>query len=226
MGSNDNAHREPTETLGEFGPKIFAIGFHKTGTTSLADALELLGYKVCGGIGLRDPKIAERALDLAKTNLPRFDAFQNNPWAILYRELDKLCPGSRFILTERSTDRWLASADEHFGQDDTPMREWIYGVGHPRGNEEIYRARFDAHYREVREYFADRPDDLLTLDVSRGGGWTQLCDFLGYEVPDVPFPHRNVKDRHARRRLMRRSRGRLDAIGRTLSALVRPGSDH
>jgi hypothetical protein len=55
MGSNDNAHGEPTETLGEFEPKIFATGFHKTGTTSLADALELIGYNVCGGIGLRDP---------------------------------------------------------------------------------------------------------------------------------------------------------------------------
>ena len=204
---------------GDYGPKIFAIGFHKTGTTSLADALELLGYRVCGGIGLRDPQIADHALTLAKENLPRFDAFQNNPWALLYRELDALCPGSRFILTRRDTDRWLASADEHFGDQDTPMREWIYGVGHPRGHEDIYRARFDAHYREVHEYFRDRPDDLLVLDITRGDGWKELCSFLGHDLPDQPFPHRNVKDRHARRRIMRRSRARFDALGQTVRDL-------
>ena len=28
--------------------KVFCIGFHKTGTTSMRDALNILGYKVAG----------------------------------------------------------------------------------------------------------------------------------------------------------------------------------
>jgi hypothetical protein len=32
-------------------------------------------------------------------------------------------------------------------------------------------------------------DKLLVFDVHEG--WKPLCDFLGKEVPDVPFPHLN-----------------------------------
>ncbi|WP_207210027.1 sulfotransferase [Tropicimonas sp. IMCC6043] len=33
------------------------------------------------------------------------------------------------------------------------------------------------------------PDRLLTYDL--GEGWTRLCDFLGCDVPDEPFPRSN-----------------------------------
>ena len=50
-------------------PKIFCIGFHKTGTTSLGQALEALGYRVCGEMGIREPRIGEIAMDLARDAL-------------------------------------------------------------------------------------------------------------------------------------------------------------
>jgi len=34
--------------------KIFVIGFHKTGTSSLGAALEILGYTVCDAVGIQD----------------------------------------------------------------------------------------------------------------------------------------------------------------------------
>jgi hypothetical protein len=71
------------------------------------------------------------------------------------------------------------------------MRKWIYGVGCPEGNEEIYLERFNCHYQEVFEYFKNRQDDLLVMDFSKGHGWEELCKFLGLEKPDVPFPHAN-----------------------------------
>ena len=46
------------------------------------------------------------------------------------------------------------------------------------------------HERRVRAYFADRPDDLLVIDISAGEGWEALCPFLGVPVPDKPFPRR------------------------------------
>jgi hypothetical protein len=44
---------------------------------------------------------------------------------------------------------------------------------------------------EVRSYFADRPGDLLVLDVVGGEGWERLCPFLGLEPPAGPFPRLN-----------------------------------
>ena len=40
--------------------KVFCIGAHKTGTTSLEVALRKLGYRVRGSFGTKDPDIARR----------------------------------------------------------------------------------------------------------------------------------------------------------------------
>lgn len=44
------------------GTKIFCIGFHETGTTSLAKALRTLGYRVTGPNGVADPDIAQNVV--------------------------------------------------------------------------------------------------------------------------------------------------------------------
>jgi hypothetical protein len=129
----------------------------------------------------------------------QFDAFQDNPWPIIFREMDRAYPGSRFILTIRQPDQWIRSLVRHFGTAETPMRRWIYGVGSPLGNEDAYLRRYDKHNREVREYFAMRPGDLLEFDVARGDEWRKLCPFLGLPVRHGPFPHRNsAVEREAR----------------------------
>lgn len=173
--------------------KVFCIGFHKTGTTSLETALTRLGYKVTGSFGTKDPDIASKVHEMAYSLAERFDAFQDNPWPILYRELDERFPGSKFILTRRPTGNWINSQVKDFATTETPMRRWIYGesAGCPMGNEEIYTARYEKHNREVLEYFADRPDDLLVIDLPNDDGWSRLCPFLGQPVPDEAFPHSN-----------------------------------
>jgi hypothetical protein len=173
-------------------PKVFGIGFHKTGTKSLAEALKVLGYRVTGSFGVNDPDIGRTAVERGLRIADKFDAVQDNPWPLLYRELDERFPGSRFILTLRPTASWLASCVRHFGALDTPMRKWIYGVGHPLGHEQLYVDRYERHEREVREYFRDRPGELLTLRLTEGEEWNKLCPFLGHEVPARPFPHANA----------------------------------
>jgi hypothetical protein len=172
--------------------KDFAIGFHKTGTKSLGAALAQLRYRVAGPFGAVDPDIARTALPRALRICEEFDAFQDNPWPILFRELDQRFAGSRFILTLRSADDWIASATRHFGRHSTPMRQWIYGAGCPAGNETTYTERFMRHNDDVRAHFAARPEDLLVMDLFAGDGWSKLCGFLGVEAPHRPFPHVNA----------------------------------
>jgi hypothetical protein len=180
-------------------PKVFGIGFHKTGTTSLGKALALLGYRVCGDVATADPLIGERAIGFARQLTREYDAFQDNPWPIIYRELAEWYPDGKFILTVRDTDKWLASVVEFFKERDSPMRAWIYGAGVARGNEAIYRERFERHNREVRAFFRDRPGQFLELDFAAGDGWEKLCPFLSAAVPIAPFPR--VKPLHPRRKM-------------------------
>jgi hypothetical protein len=174
--------------------KVFCIGFHKTGTTSMREALAVLGYRVTGPNHVLDPDIAQK-LDRVTAKLSHeYDAFQDNPWPLVYRQMDALHPGAKFILTLRDEDRWFESALKHFRGKNTPMRALIYGAPHPKGNETLYRERLRRHNREVMEYFKDRPDDLLVIDVTRDPSWDRLCAFLGKPVPAVPFPHANKRD--------------------------------
>jgi hypothetical protein len=186
--------------------KVFCIGFHKTGTTSMAAALRILGYRVKGSFGCRDPHIAGNVLRRATKLAQRFDAFQDNPWPVLYKELDARFPGSKFILTVRDPESWIASQLDHFAKRDSQMRRWVYGAGTPRGNEATYLARLLQHEAEVREYFAERPDDLLVMDLAMGDGWEPLCRFLGKDVPDMPFPRKNAAESRRLRWRLARSR--------------------
>jgi hypothetical protein len=81
--------------------KVFGIGFHKTGTTSLARALTYLGYRFTGPNGLAKPNIAKDVYQMAYSLATEFDPFQDNPWPLLYRELDERFPCSKFVLTIR-----------------------------------------------------------------------------------------------------------------------------
>ncbi len=118
-------------------------------------------------------------------------AFQDNPWPIIYKELDSKYPGSKFILTLREPDLWINSQVKHFGLNETPMRKWIYGEGSPVSNEDTYINRFKSHNAEVIEYFSHRPQDLLILNIEEGDGWEKLCLFIGKDIPASPFPHTN-----------------------------------
>lgn len=187
--------------------KVFVIGFHKTGTTSLGKALRVLGYRV----GRTDwkAKLSDRPVPLTQSGLADLaigeaagaDAFEDNPWPMVFRELDAAFPGSKFILTRRDPGAWLRSVNEHFGTRESTMRGFIYGAdaAAPFGNETRYLCRYQQHIDDVLQYFAGRPDDLLVIDIA-SAEWGPLCRFLGHKVPSRAFPHANPAGARGRRR--------------------------
>ena len=88
-------------------------------------ALDHLGFKVCGAVGLKEPNIPENIQRIAFEQVHKYDAFQDNPWPILFRELDESFPGSKFIMTRRNSDSWIKSVVKHFGSTPHPMQQWI-----------------------------------------------------------------------------------------------------
>jgi len=183
--------------------KVFGIGFHKTATTSLANALYTLGYNVTGYFGVNDPDISRNAYKRAFNLAERFDAVQDTPWPVLYKDLDIRFPGSKFILTVRPSNRWIRSVVKHFKNHYIPAHEWIYGVESALGNEEIYIRRYETHNREVLKYFKGRPQDLLVMDITKGDGWGILCPFLGEEIPPFAFPAQNTANQKSRQFIKR-----------------------
>ena len=210
--------------MAQGGGKIFGIGFQKTGTSSLNEALRLLGYDAVGGFRINHPKgvaipppvTNAKVLAVALQRATKGDAFNDNPWPILFRELDSVFQDAKFILTLRAPERWLASVVRHFGDNPGDMARWIYGVDQPNGHEARYLEVYTAHNDAVRAHFADRPGKLLEIDFSQGGGWAELCGFLGQPIPALLFPHDNPAGRRERRQNSpwRRLKAALAGAGR------------
>jgi hypothetical protein len=126
------------------------------------------------------------------------------PIPLLFRELDKGYPGSKFILTTRRPQAWLESVRRHWSHEYNPHRaQWgtdpfthrahriLYGQ---KGfDAERFLKRYQQHNLEVKAYFASRPNDLLILDMEdKASLWHRLCDFLGCLAPNVPYPNEFV----------------------------------
>lgn len=201
-------------------PKVFCIGFQKTGTTSLYAALTRLGWRTAAVVGrdLSAEELRAQAKDLCIETARRFDAAEDMPWPLFFRDLDAAFPGSKFILTLRESESWYRSVLDHFGATPDEMHKFVYGDGAaaPAGNRDAYLGVYETHNAAVLDYFRDRPKDLLVMDLAAGDGWRKLASFLGVAAPDEPFPQRNR--RADRRSLAYRLRRRIHrAFGRYLS---------
>jgi len=184
--------------------RIFGIGMHKTATTSLNRAFQILGFdSLHWGTG-EAPKIwQEMNLTGESKTLEQFYALSDLPIPLFYKELDKAYPGSKFILTIRDEAKWLNSVQKLWSYEHNPTRKlWdkypisnrlhkaMYGIEH--FDSEVFINRYRAHNAEVIEYFKGRWEDLLVLDLEVENPWTYLCTFLSKPIPEVKFPYLNI----------------------------------
>ena len=159
--------------------KVFCVGFWKTGTTSIYQAFNILGYRAGRLINVgKEPKQGWIPY-IKKCN---YDAFTDDPMSFIFKELDKTFPGSKFILTERDKKSFAKSYINYF--------EGTEFEKSPDEVDEILE-KYEKHNQDVKDYFKDRPDDLLVIDVIGGEGWEKLCPFLDKPIPSQPFPHKN-----------------------------------
>jgi hypothetical protein len=173
--------------------KIICIGTHKTGTSSLTDALEKLGYNFRSTTNSALIPILKGNFDYVLQKAQGYDVLEGFPWFMIYKELDQRIPESKFILTTREKESWYRSVADHIGDLRSPPHEWIYGRGKgiPSEDKTHTLSVYDAHNENIIKYFKDRPDDLLILDLYADDKWQQLCKFLGHEVTDEDYPHSN-----------------------------------
>src|SRR5699024_2253352 len=127
------------------------------------------------------------------------------PGAAFWQELVDTYPNAKVILTVREPHKWYASVRDTSlqaaGPDSQPpipgasddasgdQQDWSQMMANLQ-DERTAVADFERHIADVRTYAPEHR--LLVYDVTQG--WTPLCEFLGVDVPDEPFPRLNASE--------------------------------
>eukprot|EP00457_Paulinella_chromatophora_P012498 gb/GEZN01012712.1/.p1 GENE.gb/GEZN01012712.1/~~gb/GEZN01012712.1/.p1 ORF type:complete len:207 (+),score=17.81 gb/GEZN01012712.1/:104-724(+) len=193
--------------------KVVCVGAPRTGTLSLRLALEQLGLKsfhmrdllrcktdlAAWAEGLRSfRRDGDRAAVLSLLRkLDGYDALVGWPVTYFLTELRALFPAAVYILTTRDDASWLFSWKNLMAVAYHPelnLPQAVLGNAtaemltlsplSPVASLTAYRAY---NQRVLAELVKER---LLVFGV--GHGWAPLCDFLGFPIPDRPYPKLNT----------------------------------
>ena len=165
--------------------KVFAIGFNKSGTTSIHALFKTLGLTSYHGVKWRgcDNLKLLRSYDCFSDGIPKDIA-----------KLDNMFPKSKYILQVRELDSWIYSRLAHIKRE----KEKNTYAGDPilwdntEQSIKYWIKQRNAHHFNVLSYFADRPSDILVVNFIRDkSAATKICNFLGYK-DNYDKPQKNV----------------------------------
>lgn len=192
--------------------KLVGAGCPRTGTLSTHGALTRLGFPCyhMAEVAMHEEHarawyaflVDKKPMDW-KALFSSYEATVDAPAAFFYREILEVFPDAKVLLNLRDPEIWyksymtLRGAMEHLipHRDRNPRLDmWLRVVESihddamgANSDRDACIAAFTAHNRRVQA--AIPKDRLLVFRVQEG--WGPLCEFLGCEVPDEPFPHLN-----------------------------------
>ena len=196
--------------------QVIGAGFGRNGTLSLKHALETLGFDKCYHMLELNQDKDE---DLAWAALARgervdfdklFEGYQASvdwPSCNFWREQLAWYPQAKVILSERDPERWYDSIMNTIYPSSVAASKFDDPMMQRRSRmvfEVIWDGLFDGRlddkdhvidvYRRHNQDVKDSlpAEQLLVFESSQG--WAPLCDFLGVEVPDEPYPRVNSTD--------------------------------
>ncbi|CEP12787.1 hypothetical protein [Parasitella parasitica] len=201
--------------------KVIGAGFGRTGTDSLRLALNILGYKTHHMKSFWEEEADTNPDDFIEAYKNRDKAdwdkvYENYTAAVdwptveFYKDLVAKYPEAKVVLTTRSADSWYASALKTIhpasaGILENPadeqkarlgeMMKLVVLDGHMVNretfkDEKLIKKLYLDHIEEVKNTV--HPDRLLIVEL--GEGWNRLCEFLGKDIPDIPYPNANSKE--------------------------------
>lgn len=186
--------------------KVIGTGFGRTGTDSMREALNILGFgpthHMFEVLGNAEATAAWRSV--AAGAKPDWQALFNGyqacvdwPSAFYWRQLVVAYPNARVILTLRSAESWWDSFEKTLlpvlrkSTDQASLGIALIAKQVFAGCDPFDRTQaiafFEANNAAVK---AEVPSGRLLVH-NLGDGWGPLCAHLGVEVPSIRYPSRN-----------------------------------
>ena len=197
--------------------KVIGTGFGRTGTDSMREALDILGFGPCHHMREVNAHAEQKRLWRAFVKgeaigwpelFAGYASCVDWPSAYYWRELIAFYPEAKVLLTYRSPESWWKSFEQTIVQSIEAstdpeslglalIRDKVFD-GRPQDREHAI-ARYEEHVNAVKT--AVPPERLLVHDL--GDGWAPLCAHLGVGVPAQPYPSRNSASDFQSRNLKR-----------------------
>ena len=178
--------------------KVFGIGLSRTGTHSLTNALNRMGFDA---IHWNNPFTRDL---IGTDDFLCFDAFTDISVSYRFEELFDRFPNASFIYTHRNRSAWTRSISRHYAdrrkifnpfelRNEDQSDRFAGRLGVIEGNLYAPYASWPDAYlaydERVRSFFSGaRKKRLLEIDLTQGGRWSKLSAFLGSEAPKTAFP--------------------------------------
>jgi hypothetical protein len=165
--------------------KIFAVGFNKTGTSSLHALFKSLGLLSYHGSRWRSCENVKL--------LKSYDCFSDDIPKDLGK-LDELFPRSKFILQVRELDAWVYSRLAHIARAKAKGKY----ISNPfwdmtEGCVKYWILQRNSYHAFVLDFFSSRPEDLLVINFIRNSDAASLVShFLGFSG-SYDRPKKNLK---------------------------------
>jgi hypothetical protein len=208
--------------------KVIGAGFGRTGTLSLKQALEQLGFEPCYHMIETRRRSEHDALWLAiargdsddwRTILAGYAACVDWPGVYIWKQLVTANRQAKVILTVRDPERWYASAAKTIfarmqgfadalarGDADAvdPVRRAHMTMVNRIVVDNTFGGRLDKAYA-IAVFNAHNEEVRRTvlpeqlLSYESGEGWDRLCSFLDVPKPQAPYPKINSAEEFATR---------------------------
>jgi sulfotransferase family protein len=177
--------------------KIIGVGLNKTGTKTLKNYLVEMGF--CHQSYSLDYFNTYRKGDLSELFkvIEQYDSFEDWPWPLMYKEIDKKFEDAVFILTVRKNPEiWYKSLCKmavRMGPFND-FEKYIYGYNMPQGKKKEHIDFYNKHNKEVETYFKGRPGKLLKICWGEGDDGKKVAQFLGQPEVKLERKHSNKSE--------------------------------
>ena len=145
--------------------KIFAIGFNKSGTTSIYKLLKIMKYNA-----IHTPMPVLKIID-------KYDAFTDGNHTNFIDYYNKY-PNSLFILNTRPIKNWLVSRYKH-GLLTNFRKSWCWPVEDSKTLKWINDRKI--HHMNVLKFFKDKPKQLLVVNIEENNWENKIYKFIKQE---------------------------------------------
>ncbi len=150
--------------------KYFVIGFNKTATSTFHNIFVKNNLK-------------SQHTDIWSTD--KYTCFSDNGNGNNYRQLDSMYNNAIFILNVRELDKWLVSRFKHGlrTHKKNTKSNWAYPCTYEKCKKWIYYR--EQYHIEILNYFSDRPNKLIIVNIDRPGWINYICSQLHFKNKNI-----------------------------------------